>query len=105
METRTITQVKMYVLVLNPMTGQAEGAEAVAMSDDRQRLVNWYNSQKAPERYNDDERWNKMFIKGGPLEWFNGLSNIDSDVIETFGQGVHETWAEEHSLRTDIPRV
>ena len=40
METRTIVEVKIFVLVLNTF-GRAEECEVVAVSDDYDRLVNW----------------------------------------------------------------
>lgn len=42
METRTIQEVRIYVLVLNTFR-TAESGEIVAMSDDYNRLVDWYN--------------------------------------------------------------
>ena len=48
METRTTQEVRIYVLVLNTF-GAAETGEILAVSDDYNRLVDWYNQQINPE--------------------------------------------------------
>ena len=51
-ETRTITQVLVWKLILNPMRANTETSSLAAWSDDRDKLLQWYNSQKT-EPYTD----------------------------------------------------
>lgn len=95
METRTITQVRVYKLILNPMTANAEAGEIVAISTDYQKLVDWYESQKAPEMWRDG-RWNKTFAEGSPLEWYNP-DNIELNAPSCFGQGIRDEWVKEET--------
>ena len=67
METRTITQVRIYTLALNPMAGRAEERRIVALSTDYNKLVAWYRDQMVPEWR--DGLWYKYFRQGSPLEW------------------------------------
>src|SRR3990167_8385740 len=83
METRTVTQVKVWMIYLNPMTGHTQERDLVAWSDDKEILLKWYEDQKT-EPYTEEgppsfdihgltHKWNKVFKKGGPLEWYNGM--------------------------------
>ena len=96
METRFVEQVKIYAMRLNPMRANTEANEVVAISYDKQALINYYNSQLAPEGYveegspsfdchGDTHRWHKSFIKGN-LEWFNPLYDINS--TDHYGHGI-----------------
>lgn len=90
-ETRTIEQVKIYYLVLNPMTDRAEACMIAAFSDDKERLMQWYNSLKV-EGYNDG-RYGKIFKKDSPLEWFNPMDNEDG-TLGFFGHGLQSEWVD-----------
>jgi hypothetical protein len=94
METRSITQYKVYVLYLNPMSAHTEAKEA--------KLIAYYNSEKAPEPYSeegaptfechgDSHTWNKIFKKGSPLEWYNPVWNNDFS-LDRHGHGIYEAW-------------
>ena len=96
-ETRTIVQTKVYLLVLNPMTDRAESGRIAAVSFDKQRLIDFYEAEKAEERYKDG-RFQKTFKKLSPLEWYNPLKNIHSEDPEHFGQGLFEEWIQEENL-------
>lgn len=90
METRTITQVRLHVLVLNTF-GAAEEGEIVAVSDDYNRLVSWYNDQFAQEGYREDG-WYKTFKKGSPIEYNNPCANTDLNKTRPFGHGIRDEW-------------
>jgi len=100
METRTITQVRVYKLILNPMTANAEAGELVAASTDYQKLVDWYNSQKAPEPWRDGQ-WNKVFAEGSPLEWHNPADNLELNAPDIFNHGIRDEWVAE-SVYIDV---
>ena len=84
-ETRIVEQVLVWKLILNPMTERTEAAELVAWSDDKEKLMSWYNSQLV-EFYRDDN-WGKTFSKGGILEWYNPM--YQNGEIDSFGHGLH----------------
>lgn len=87
METRTINQVKIYSLAMNPMTQRTEASSITAMSYDKQALIDFYN-REAVEQYRDDT-WAKSFRKGSLLEWFNPLYSFE---VGHYGHGIRESW-------------
>lgn len=100
METRQVTELKVFLLIMNNMRGNTEGKTLVAISDDKDKLVSWYNSQKAPERYKEvgassfeshgsEHTWHKSFIPG-PLEWYNPIDNFSE--LNHWGHGIQEDW-------------
>lgn len=95
MITRNVEQVKVFKLILNPMTDRAESGRIVAIAYDRDEMVAWYNSQLADEVYQDGQ-WNKSFKKGSQLEWFNPVFELDE--IDMFGHGIHWEWAEQRAI-------
>jgi hypothetical protein len=88
METRTITQVKIYYLIMNPVTDRAESGVINVMSLEKDRLVSFYNNEFV-EPYKDD-RFHKVFRQGGLLEWYNRLSSLEG--LDHFGHGLKEEW-------------
>jgi len=89
-EVRTIEEVKVWRLYLNRMTApKIEMGEIAAWSTDRNRLIEFYNSQKV-EPYTDG-RWAKCFAKDGPLEWFNPMGKDDGEP-DFFGHGISYQW-------------
>lgn len=113
METRQITQVKIYKLVLNPMRGNTEDAQMVAIAYDRQRLIDWYEQQKETEAYaevgspsfechGDSHRWHKTFKKNSPLEWFNPC--YGDFTPDHYGHGIQEEWTTEEAIANFLAR-
>ena len=90
METRTSAEARIYVLVLNTF-GAAEEGEIVAVSDDYNRLVSWYNDQFAQEGYREDG-WYKTFKKGSPIEYNNPCHTTALTETRPFGHGIHDVW-------------
>lgn len=113
METRQITEVKIYKLILNPMRSNTEDATIVAIAYERQKLIDWYNSLKAIEVlveegapsfecHGDSHRWHKTFKIGSELEWYNPCGNFERN---HYGHGISEEWAREQAVQNSGIRV
>ena len=100
METRTITEEKIYKLILNPMRGNTETWNIVAIAYEKQKLIDWYNSLLAIEVYKengspsfechgDSHIWHKTFREGSELEWYNPCPNFEQDY---YWHGIGEEW-------------
>lgn len=76
----------LFGLVLNPMTDRTEAQTLVAVSTDRDELVKFWKEQEV-DRYTTDDQWNKVYKKGGPLEWYNPprYHKTDEDPKKGFG--------------------
>lgn len=96
METRQVTQVKAYMLHLNPMPANFEKTNIVAISTDKQKLQEWYDGQKT-EPYQDDN-WHKVFAKGSPLEWYNPIEYSDYC-------GIQEVWTSLDEINTYVSQA
>lgn len=93
METRNITQVRIYKLVLNSMFANYEQGNIVAISPSYEKLVDWYKSQCAKELWRDG-RWEKSFIQGSPLEWYNPCLSLELNDTDHYGHGIGDEWIE-----------
>ena len=93
METRITTEVRIFVLILTTL-GRAEEGEAVAISDDYDRLVDWYLNQFADDPYRD-EGFYKTFKKGSKIEYNNPCGSVVLNNLNHFGQGIHDEWVSE----------
>lgn len=91
LETRTITKVRMYKLMLNPMTDRVESSRIVAVSDDYERLVNWYMSQFSTTAWTDDN-WYKVFKSGSAIEWYNPCDSLGLNELNCWGHGIGDEW-------------
>jgi hypothetical protein len=83
---------KVWGLVLNPMTANAERGNLKAASLTREELVGWVRGELADEPYNDGN-WRKVFKANSPLEWYNlpighGIEALDGPSNDTWGHGV-----------------
>lgn len=108
METRQITEVKIYKLILNPMRGNTENGSIVAIAYEKQKLIDWYNSKLAPEVlveegspsfecHGDSHKWHKTFRAGSELEWYNPCyGNFEPN---HYGHGISEQWATEEAVQ------
>lgn len=89
METRTLTQVKIYLLFLNPITANSERNNLVAISYDKDILIKWYEGQKEEWR---DGQYLKSFKKGSFLENYNAVEG-------TYGNGhFSKSWTTESDI-------
>lgn len=87
-----VEEARLYVLVLNTF-GAAEEGEIVAVSDDYNRLVSWYNDQFAQEGYREDG-WYKTFKKGSPIEYNNPCATTALNQTHPFGHGIRDEWVD-----------
>lgn len=78
------------------MTDQMEARQLAAIAFDLDKLKTWYENEKV-EPYKDD-RWHKVFKKGGPLEWLNPASTLDG--IDYWGHGVETEWTQMENVRS-----
>jgi len=102
-ETRSITQVKVWKLILNPMRANTEASNLVAWSEDKDKLINWYKSQLVEPYIDADSpsfecqgnyhNWQKVFAKGSELEWYNPMDNEDY-FPNCYGQGLVSEWVD-----------
>ena len=92
METREITQVKIYYLVMNGVFDSAEEGHISAVSTSKNRLTEFYNAQLLPieERFRDDYGRFRSFRRGAFYD-FNPLYTFSADQ-DTFGHGLKEDW-------------
>ena len=103
METRHITQVRIYVLALNTF-GSAESSEIVAISPEYDRLVQWYNDQFANENWRDSNGFLHTFKKGSVIENYNPCASLELNDTELFGHGIHDEWVELNSFNQNISK-
>lgn len=94
METRLITQIKLYFLKMNHMTSpKLEMNRVVAISADKDELIQWYKEQLSTSGTWNDDGYFKNFLKNSPLEWYNPLHNTDFSPCY-LGHGIYEEWTE-----------
>jgi len=92
METRTEKQILIWKLILNPMPANTEKGNLVAIAEDKELLKQWMKDQLAPEPYKDD-KWYKVFKKGGPLEWDNPPQYVqEGKEVNDYGHGISSEW-------------
>ena len=94
METRMVQQVKLYCLIMNPVTDRAESGRIAVTSFDKNRLLEFYQSEIV-DSYKDDY-YHKVFRKDGPLEWYNPLWTLDG--VDSFGHGLREEWIDSTNI-------
>ena len=82
METRIVTQVKLYKLVMNGIRQKFEDTHIVAVSTDHHKLVDWYKSFKCDQHeekiFEDEHPYRINFLKDSPLYWYNPVMDIDT---------------------------
>jgi len=98
METRTVTQVKVYKLMLNRMTTpKIEYNDIAAIAYSKQDIIDFCEDEK--ERWTDGQ-WYKSYKRGSILEWFNTPSSYDK--LDVFGHGIVEEWVDDDALQNFI---
>lgn len=96
METREITQGKLYVLYMNHVRDRWEDSTNVAVSTDYQQLVDWVNSFRVePYRSEKDlqvfgQSFLKVYAEGSPLEYYNAPDSLDLEQYN--GKGITFDW-------------
>jgi len=108
-QTRTLTQVLVFKLVLNPMRDRTETQRIVAVAYEWEKLLDWYNGLKV-EPYQDPginsfsgqpTNWGKTFQKGSSLEWYNPMHFSDGR-LDRHGDGIHQEWVTEQDLQQHL---
>lgn len=94
METRLVEQVKVYFLIMNPVTDKAESGRIAMMSTSRQDLITAYENEQVA--IYDDGNFRKVFKQGGPLEWYNPVWTFEG--VDPFGHGLSEDWVDMQNL-------
>ncbi len=94
METRVVQQVKVYYLIMNPVTDRAESGRITMMSTIRQNLITSYENELVAVY--DDGNFRKVFKQGGPLEWYNPVWTFEG--VDPFGHGLSEDWVDMDNL-------
>jgi len=90
----------MILLYLNPMTGRSEDCECVARAETKEQLLEFIKRETV-ERYTTDGRWHKTFRQGGPLEWFNPPTGLDTFYKQFLDVGTREDWLNRANLEWD----
>lgn len=91
MEIRTIQQVRIYVLALNTF-GRAEEGKIAAISDDYDKLANFYRTQIDNGGGCRDEFGYFHHFVQGLLYNFNPCSSISLNETDWYGFGIHDEW-------------
>ena len=79
METRTITETKIYIIVASHVKGAVDKYQAVLCSYDKQKLIDyieknreeWTDENGGIDYYGNEHSYSKSFKRGSKLEWFN----------------------------------
>lgn len=103
METRTVDQVKVFVLRLNPVTAAAQVLRPVMCATSVDALKARYGEEKAPEHYTDTDGYHKTFKKDGLLEMYNGIGVAEcwwdpTNWSNQFNPGVMAHWVNIESI-------
>lgn len=97
-ETRTITQVKVWKLLMNPVNGRMESREMVVFSDDIAKLLKYYNDSKV-EPYKEESgrgnghKWHLSFSPTSKLRYFNPITSPDL-LPNDYGHGLFWEWVD-----------
>lgn len=97
METRQVTQVKLYYLYMNGVWDNAEGGSIAAVSTSKDRLISLYHEHLLPqgEGFRDELNRYRSF-KSGPFYDYNPLP----DLMENYqwAHGLKSDWVLEDEL-------
>ena len=88
METRQVTEVKIYKLIMNSVYDRAEVLSVVAISDDYDRLCNFYRSQLIDPEV--DEYGYLRHFKEGELRNYNPV--YDLQLKDYDDRGISSEW-------------
>ena len=96
-ESRIREQIKIYRLILNPVTANYESTNLLAIAASEEELEEWYKGELAEEKYIDNG-YTKSFKKGSPLEMYNPVE---------FGEhtGIAPEWTTLDGVKTFIEQA
>ena len=95
METREIKQIKIWKLVMH--AADRDEWDLVAVSADRQLVIDWYKNQQCSEYSEYVENlgdYKKYFKQGTPLEWYEPVNDIEAEVMD-YEYGISSEWINE----------
>lgn len=97
METRQVTQVKIYYLFMNGVNDRAEDGSIAAVSTSKDRLIAAYRENLLPqeERFRDEFHKYRSF-KNGPFYSYNTLFSLEEQ--SPWGHGLRSEWVLEDEL-------
>ena len=101
METRQVTEYRVYVLMLNTF-GRAEDIAIVAVSTDYNHLVDWYNNQFAESQWRDSNGFVHTFKASSPICNYNPCNSTVLNNLGIFGDGIRGAWVSESDF-ANIP--
>lgn len=96
-EFKTVTCIKLYLLYLNPMVGRAEDRSLAAVSDEFEKLLNFYNESLDPNPQRDSSGYYHTFKEDSPLYWLNPQP-FSAPGLNSLGQGVDVDWVDVEAL-------
>jgi hypothetical protein len=84
---------------------RVEALSEVAFANTREELVEFLGEQHVGH-YRDDDRWNKVYRKGGPLEWFNPPFRLEVAFVrrnlDNLDPGLHDARKEPCAYPNDV---
>ena len=95
METREIKQIKIWKLLMHATN--RDDWELVAISSDKQKLVDWYKQQQCNSYTEFVEGlgdYAKYFKKESALEWFEPVHSREEEVMD-YEYGISSEWINE----------
>lgn len=105
MNTTQVTEIQIFLLTLNMMRdSKIEMNRKIAISYNRQKLIDWYKAQKVEFWKDPVEEWDgitnygKTFAKGSELEWYNYADDEETFEPGTHGHGIHELWVTQKEI-------
>ena len=101
METREITQVHVYFLLLNGVYDRCEARNITIVADSKEKIVNYYSQNLLPrdERFRDESGYYRSFRRDSLLYNYNDLPfnlNVNSECYDDLG--IKDDWVELDSL-------
>jgi len=97
-ETRTVTQVKIWTLIMNPVYGRLEDRQMVAWSDDKEKLVDYYNQSKVESYQEESGRGDghKYYLNFSPTSLMHKFNPLDTPDLHPndWGHGIFWEWVD-----------
>lgn len=101
METRQVTQVHIYYLLLNGVYDRCESRDIVAVADSKEKLHNLYNREllSNEERFRDTNGYFRSFKSDGVLYNYNSIPFFTTGEYECYDDlGIKDDWIDIDSL-------
>ena len=97
-ETRTVTQVKIWKLIMNPVWDRLESRQIVVWSDDKEKLVNYYNQSKVEPYQEESGRGggHKWYLNFSPTSFMHKFNPLDTPSLDPndWGHGIFWEWVD-----------